>query len=159
MNLYNNIAPPWKNWRNSDFFEVAIPTNTTEASIMTQYLTPEQVLFLHSRLITETGGGQGIRDLGMLLSALGRPQAAFDEKDLYPDLFSKAAALMDSLVRNHPFVDGNKRTAITATVLFLRLNGYQLDVENTEMVRFTLACAQSQVSLVEIADWFKCYSK
>ena len=125
---------------------------------MTQYLTPEQILFLHSRLIAETGGGQGIRDLGMLLSALGRPQATFDEKELYPYLISKAAALMDSLVRNHPFVDGNKRTAITAAALFLRLNGYRLVVENAEMVRFTLACAQSQYSLDEIIDWFRQYS-
>ena len=125
---------------------------------MTQYLTPEQVLFLHSRLIIETGGGHGIRDLGMLLSALGRPQATFDEKELYPDVFSKTATLMDSLVRNHPFVDGNKRTAITAAALFLRLNGHQLDVENAEMVRFTLACAQSQHTLDEITDWFRQYS-
>jgi death on curing protein len=127
--------------------------------MMTQYLTPEQVLFLHSRLITETGGGQGIRDLGMLLSALGRSQATFDKKELYPDLFSRAAALMDSLVRNHPFVDGNKRTAITAAALFLRFNGLRLVVENAEMVRFTLACAQSQSSLDEITDWFRQYSK
>ena len=122
---------------------------------MTRYLTPEQVLFLHSRLIAETGGGHGIRDLGMLLSALGRPQATFDGTELYPDLFSKAAALMDSLVRNHPFVDGNKRMAITATALFLRINGYRLIVENEEMVRFTLACAQSQRSLDEMAAWFQ----
>lgn len=125
---------------------------------MTRYLTPEQILFLHSRLIAEMGGGHGIRDLGMLLSALGRPQATFDEKDLYPDLFSKVAAFMDSLVRNHPFVDGNKRTAITASALFLRINGVQLVVENNDMVRFTLACAQSQLSLDEIRDWFKEYS-
>lgn len=125
---------------------------------MTRYLTPEQVLFLHSRLIAETGGGHGLRDLGMLLSALGRPQGTFDGKDLYPDLFSKAAALIDSLVRNHPFVDGNKRTAITSAALFLRMNGYRLIVENEEMVRFTLACAQSQLSLDEIMDWFKQYS-
>ncbi len=124
---------------------------------MTQYLTPEQVLFLHSRLIAETGGGHGVRDLGMLLSALGRPQATFEEKDLYPDLFSKTAALMDSLVRNHPFVDGNKRTAITASALFLIMNGYRLVVENDEMVRFTLACAQSERSLNENANWFKQY--
>ena len=119
---------------------------------------PEQVLFLHSRLITETGGLHGVRDLGMLLSALGRPQATFEEKELYPDIFAKAAALMDSLVRNHPFVDGNKRTAITAAGIFLRLNGYRLMVENDEMVRFTLACAQSHLSLDEISDWFKAYT-
>ena len=99
-----------------------------------------------------------MRELESLLSALGRPQGTFDGKDLYPDLFIKTAALMDSLVRNHPFVDGNKRTAITAAALFLRINGFQLVVENKEMVRFTLACAQSQLSLDEIMDWFKQYS-
>ena len=83
----------------------------------------------------------------MLLSALGRPQASFEGQDLYLDLFSKAAALMDSLVRNHPFVDGNKRTAITSAGIFLRINGYRLIVENEELVRFSLACAQAQLSL------------
>jgi death-on-curing protein len=125
---------------------------------MTHYLTPEQVLFIHSRLLDETGGGHGVRDIGMLLSALGRPQATFQGKDLYFDLFSKAAALMDSLVRNHPFVDGNKRTSITSTAIFLRINGFLLVVTNDEMVRFTLTCAQSQLSLNEIADWLSQYS-
>jgi death-on-curing protein len=127
--------------------------------MMIHYLTPEQVLFLHSRLISTIGGGHGVRDIGMLLSALGRTQATFDGKELYPDIMLKAAALIDSLVRNHPFVDGNKRTAITASALFLRLNGYLLQVENREMVLFALACAQSQLSLVEIAEWFRKYSK
>lgn len=127
--------------------------------MMIHYLTPEQVLFFHSRLISTIGGGHGVRDIGMLLSALGRTQATFDGKELYPDIMLKAAALIDSLVRNHPFVDGNKRTAITASALFLRLNGYLLQVENREMVRFALACAQSQLSLVEIAEWFRKYSK
>jgi death on curing protein len=121
---------------------------------VTQYLTPEQVLFVHSRLVSETGGGQGVRDLGMLLSALGRLQTTFDD----PDIFTKTAALMDSLVRNHPFLDGNKRTAITSAALFLRINGYRLVVENDEMVLFTMACAQSQRSLDEIADWFTQFS-
>jgi death-on-curing protein len=121
---------------------------------MTKFLTPEQVLFLHSRLIDETGGAHGVRDIGMLLSALGRLQATYEGKELYPDLFTKAAALMDSLVRNHPFVDGNKRTAITSTAMFLRINGYRLVVKHAEMVRFTLSCAQSQLSLEQIASWF-----
>jgi death-on-curing protein len=121
---------------------------------VTAYLSPEQVLFLHSRLISETGGAHGVREVGLLLSALGRPQATFADQELYPDLFTKTAALMDSLVRNHPFVDGNKRTAITAAGIFLQINGYQLSVENAEMVRFTLACAQSLLSLAEIAVWF-----
>lgn len=125
---------------------------------MTQYLSPEQVLFLHSRLISETSGAHGVRDLEMLLSALGRPQATFEDQELYPDLFTKTAALMDALVRNNPFVDGNKRTAISATGVFLWINRHQLTVENREMVRFTLACAQSQLALDEIADWFKAHS-
>ncbi len=125
---------------------------------MTEYLTPEQVLFLHSRLVSETGGAHGVRDLGMLLSALGRPQATFEDKELYPDLFTKTAALMDSLVRNHPFMDGNKRTAITTAGIFLLINGYQLKVENSEMVRFTQACAQSQLNMEEIVEWFERYS-
>jgi death on curing protein len=125
---------------------------------MMQYLLPEQVLFLHSRLIAETGGAHGVRDLGMLLSALGRPQATFEDQELYPDLFTKTAALMDSLVRNHPFVDGNKRTAVTAAGIFLWINHYQLVVENEEMVRFTLACAQAQLSMAEMTDWFRDHS-
>ncbi len=126
---------------------------------MTAFLTPEQVLFLHSRVISETGGAHGVRDLGMLLSALARPQATFEDKELYPDLFAKTAALMDSLVRNHPFIDGNKRTAIAAAGIFLLLNHYQLIVENEEMVRFAMATAQSQLPLGEIASWFKLLSR
>jgi death-on-curing protein len=126
---------------------------------VTLYLTPEQVLFIHSRLIQETGGAHGVRDLPMLLSAMGRPQATFEGKDLYPDVFSKAAALMDSLVRNHPFVDGNKRAAITSAVIYLYLNGYTLVVEPADMVRFTLACAQSQLRFEEITFWMKSNSQ
>jgi death-on-curing protein len=123
------------------------------------YLTPEQVLFIHSRLIQETGGAHGLRDLSMLLSALGRPKATFEERDLYPEVFTKTAALLDSLIRNHPFLDGNKRTAITAAGIFLRLNGHQMVVVNHEMVAFTLNCAQSRLSLDEIAAWIKRNSK
>jgi death-on-curing protein len=120
-----------------------------------RYLLPEQVLFIHSRLIQSTGGGHGILDLSMLLSALGRPQATFEGNDLYGDLFSKAASLMDSLIRDHPFMDGNKRTAIATAALFMQLNGYSLIVANEEMARFTLACAQSKVTLEEIAAWMR----
>jgi len=96
-----------------------------------------------------------VRDLSMLLSALGRPRATFDGKNLYGTMFAKAAALLDSLIRNHPFLDGNKRTAITATVLFLRLNGHSFVVDNEEMVRFTLECAQSRVKLDGITTWME----
>jgi death-on-curing protein len=122
------------------------------------YLTPEQVLFIHYRLIEETGGSHGIRDLSMLQSALARPMATFDRKDLYPDLFSKAASLMHSIIKNHPFVDGNKRTAIAVASIFLFRNGYNFKVSNKELERFTLKVAREDIELREIAHWFKRHS-
>lgn len=107
------------------------------------YLTPAQVLFIHSRLIAETGGAGGIRDLGLLAAAVARPQATFDGADLY----HKAAALMESIIRNHPFVDGNKRTGIKAADLFLRLNGHRLIAGNDALEAFTLGVARGESSV------------
>ena len=89
-------------------------------------LTAEQVLFIHSRLIDETGGSHGVRDTGLLLSAVERPKSGFGDTELYPDIFAKSAALMESLIKNHPFIDGNKRTAITSSAIFLQVNGHNL---------------------------------
>lgn len=119
------------------------------------FLTAEQVLFIHARLVSETGGAHGVRDVGLLLSAVARPKASFDQQDLYPTLHAKAAALFESLISNHPFVDGNKRTAITAAGMFLRINGYRLMAANAEVAAFTLACAQGGISLPEISTWFE----
>ncbi len=124
-----------------------------------KYLTPEQILFLHARLIDETGGRHGLRDLGLLESATARPRATFGGEDLYPDLFSQAAALMDSLIHNHPFVDGNKRTGISAAALFLMVNGYRLAATNPELDAFTRRVAEARPDLSEIADWLKAHSR
>jgi death on curing protein len=123
------------------------------------YLTAEQVLFIHARLIAETGGAHGVRDLGMLLSAVARPQATFDGRDLNPELFSKAAALLESLIGNHAFVDGNKRTAITAVGVFLQLNDYRLTATNHELVDFTLQCAQHLLPLDQMVGWIENHSE
>ncbi|NKQ34643.1 MAG: type II toxin-antitoxin system death-on-curing family toxin [Chloroflexi bacterium] len=122
---------------------------------MTVFLTPQQILFIHARLIETTGGSHGLRDLGLLESATARPHATFDGTELYPDIFYKAAALMESLAQNHPFVDGNKRTAITATALFLQQNGRHLQTTNEELERFTLLVVNERPSLDEIANWFQ----
>jgi death-on-curing protein len=119
-----------------------------------KYLTPEQVLFIHSRLIAETGGSHGIRDLGLLQSAIARPQATFDGQDLYPDIFFKAGALMESLLQNHPFVDGNKRTAVTSAAMFLRMNGYRLTASNAELEQFTFAALLEHWPVDRLAAWF-----
>ena len=124
-----------------------------------RYLTPEQVLFIHARLITETGGEHGVRDLGLLSSAVARPQAAFDGDELYPNLYHKAAALMDSLINNHPFVDGNKRTGVIAAVMFLRINGQNISAPNKEVESFALSIASGNQSVETIAQWLERYSK
>jgi len=123
------------------------------------YLSEEQILFIHSRLIAETGGGHGVRDIGLLKSAITCPMATFDGVDLYSDLFLKTAALMASLAQNHPFVDGNKRIAITSASMFLLQNGRFLSTTNPEMVRFTHWVVEKRPSIDEIANWFQLNSK
>lgn len=120
-----------------------------------KYLTAEQVLFIHARLISETGGSHGIRDLGLLQSAIARPQATFDSQDLYPNVFAKAGALMESLLQNHPFVDGNKRAAITSAAMFLRMNGYRLTTSNAELEQFTFAALLEHWPVDRLATWFE----
>ena len=125
---------------------------------MTVYLTATQILFIHARLLATTGGEHGVRDLGLLESAVARPQATFDGADLYPDLWQKTAALMESLAQNHPFVDGNKRTAITAAGLFLRQNGRHLRTTNETLEQFTLSVVNKWVPLDDIAVWFQTHT-
>ncbi len=122
------------------------------------YLTVEQVLFIHMRVIAVTGGSEDVRDLALLASAVARPQATFDGEYLYPDLFVKAAALLDSLVRNHPFVDGNKRVGITAAGLCLRLNGWRLAAANDELEAFTLQVARSELPLEAMSSWLHAHA-
>lgn len=122
---------------------------------MTRFLTPQQVLFIHARLVDETGGEHGVRDVGLLESAVARPRATFDGRELYEDLFLKAAALMASLAQNHPFVDGNKRTAITAAAMFLLANGRRLQTDNETLEAFTLHVVTNHPPLAALARWFE----
>jgi death-on-curing protein len=97
-----------------------------------RYLEPEEVLLIHERILDKFGGAGGLRDGGLLDSAVNRPRAAFGGRNLYPDIFAKAAALGHSLVLNHPFVDGNKRTAWEAMHTLVEENGYSLRAEQDE---------------------------
>ena len=123
------------------------------------YLSAQQVLFINARLIAETGGKTGLRDMALLESAVARPRATFDDKELYPSLFEKAAALFDSLVNNHPFIDGNKRTGITSTAMLLLINGVRLSCSQGELEVFTLKVATAHPPLVELAGWLKEHSR
>lgn len=126
---------------------------------MTVYLTAEQILYLHDRLIRETGGSHGVRDLSLLLSAVGRPQSSFEGRDLYANIYSQAAALMESLVRNHPFVDGNKRTGVATAGMFLRINGFRLVSGQEELVVIAVRVATGRIQLDELAGWLHSNSR
>lgn len=95
---------------------------------MTEYVTTADALFFHRHLIELYGGGAGVRDLGALESALHRPQTGY-----YESLVQEAAALLESLVQNHPFVDGNKRIAFAVVDVFLRINGHTVIAESTSI--------------------------
>ena len=114
-----------------------------------QFLTLDEALAIHERLIEKFGGPAGIRDMGMLESALYRPQTGY-----YPDLANMATALFESLLMNHAFVDGNKRAAFFMTDIFLRLNRARLDVEAKSAHRFIITLLESkQVSFDQLLGW------
>ncbi|PYQ54114.1 MAG: type II toxin-antitoxin system death-on-curing family toxin [Acidobacteria bacterium] len=122
---------------------------------MTVYLSVEQLLRLHERQLRAFGGAPGMRDSGGLEAAMARPQTTFGGEDLYPDVEAKAAALMHSVVMNHPFVDGNKRLGAMAAELFLAVNGYDLGASDEALVEVSLAVARGEVSAEALAIWLR----
>ena len=120
-----------------------------------RHLTLGEVVELHGRLIAATGGAAGIRDLGLLESALAQPAATFAGADLHPTIIDKAAALGFSLVSNHPFIDGNKRIGHAAMEVLLVLNGYEIDASVDEQERLMLDVASGTVDRKYLADWLR----
>jgi len=124
-----------------------------------KYISEKDVLIIHARIIDETGGLHGVRELGGLISACARPRASFGGHKQYKTLYQKAGALMHSLAMNHPFLDGNKRTSIATTARLLYINGYDLVVSNIELEKFTLLVVVNKLEVNDIADWLKHNSK
>jgi death on curing protein len=122
---------------------------------MTRYLSLEQVLEAHLQVVTTSGGSAGVRDLGMVESALAQPAMAFGGEELYPTLEEKAAALGFSLIKNHPFVDGNKRICHAAMATFLRLNGFRIIAPVDEQEQFVLRLAAGEASREELVKWLR----
>lgn len=118
-----------------------------------RYLSLAQVLDLHRRAIEQSGGATGLRDLGALQSAVAQPRMSFGGSDLYPTLESKAAALAYSLIRNHPFVDGNKRVGHAAMEAFLMLNGFEITATVDEAEKLIIELASGAVSREALYDW------
>ena len=126
---------------------------------MTEYISVEEALELHAVVLGLTRGTLGVRDMGALIGALERPKSAFGGKEMFPELFSKAAALVESVARNHPLIDGNKRTAYLVGAAFLKKNGYDLEPRAGEIEAFMLWVVTEKPSNEEIAVWLKKRSK
>ncbi len=122
---------------------------------MIRHLSVEQVIFLHGLLIAEFGGAGGIRDRRGLEAAVARPAATFGGEDLYRDLAAKAAALMESLIVNHAFMDGNKRLGAAAAEWFLELNGARLVASDADLYAVTMAAARGDLAAEQLTIWFR----
>lgn len=120
-----------------------------------EFLTLDDVLLIHADQVTRYGGDRGVRDLGLLESAVAMPGATFDGQFLHRDVYEMAAAYVFHIVQNHPFVDGNKRTGTAASLVFLELNGSPIDIDERELVELILAVAQHQVGKQDIARAFR----
>lgn len=120
-----------------------------------RYLSLGEVLELYERIVKQSGGTLGIRDVGGVESAVAQPRATFAGRDLYPDLVEKAAALGFSIIMNHPFVDGNKRIGQAAMETFLLLNGYEINVPIDEQEKIILGVASGKVERDEFTKWLR----
>ena len=116
-------------------------------------LSKAQVIMIHEQLIKETGRASGLRDEGMLESVLNTPFQTFGGEDVYPSLQQKAARLCLGLVKNHPFVDGNKRIGAHAMLVFLALNGIELQHSQEELSDIILQVAAGEIEIKDLLNW------
>jgi death-on-curing protein len=122
---------------------------------VTEYLSVRQVLRIHALQIEVFGGSAEVRDRGALEAAVARPQTTFDGEDLYRDLADKAAALLHSLVQNHPFIDGNQRVGAMAMELFAVANEHELRAGDDELEALVLAVARGELAAEALAIWIR----
>ena len=115
----------------------------------------DEVFELHEKSILDYGGSRGLRDIGLLQSALARPFQTFGGEDLYPTIFEKAAALGESLIVNHPFIDGNKRTGMLCMTALLIINNYTFIASSNEFYNFVINISTGSISFEEIVTWLK----
>lgn len=116
-------------------------------------LSKQQILFLHSQLISGTGGSDGLRDVGLLESAINSPFQQFGNEDLYPTIQQKASRLCFGLVNNHPFIDGNKRIGAHVMLVFLALNGIELEYTQDDLSSTILELASNEISYQQLTKW------
>ena len=118
-------------------------------------LTKQQILLLHDQLIEIFGGSGSVRDERLLDSAISSPFQTFDKAELYPSLLDKAARLCFGIVKNHPFVDGNKRTGAHAMLVFLAINNIELEYNDDELIKLILSVASGESDDTHILQWLQ----
>lgn len=116
-------------------------------------ITIDQLLIYHQKIMKVTGGADGVRDQGLLESALGKAEQTFDGEELYPGLTRKVSFVTFSLIKNHGFVDGNKRIGVAVMLLLLRLNGYFIRYSQDELVQLGLGTAEGKLNEKDIEEW------
>jgi len=122
---------------------------------MPLFLDMDHIMRLHRSLIKQYGGTEGMRDVGLLQSAIAMPQASYDGEFLHGDIFEMAAAYLYHITQNHPFFDGNKRTGAAAAIVFLAINDIQIDNDEEGLVALTLSVATGQAGKNQIAEFFR----
>ncbi len=120
-----------------------------------KFLTISQVLDIHQRQIQRFGGTSGVRDEGLLDSALAQPQATFGGELLHPTIGEQAAAYLYHLAMNHPFIDGNKRTAFAVMDTFITLNGYSLNLSQEQAYNLVIRVVQKEISKEELSGFLE----
>ncbi len=123
------------------------------------FLTLQETLKIHRDQILRYGGICGIRDINLLLSALAMPSTTFDQQFLHEEIHDMAAAYLFHLVKNHPFIDGNKRVGAVAAFVFLALNGYELNAPEDEYADMVFAVARNETDKRGVANFFRCWIK
>ncbi|MBK8522551.1 MAG: type II toxin-antitoxin system death-on-curing family toxin [Ferruginibacter sp.] len=118
-------------------------------------ISKESVLKMHGLSILKYGGSDGVRDDGLLESAIARPYQTFGGEDLYPTAYEKAAAIAESLIINHPFVDGNKRTGFLAMLAMLDEGNLEITVPNDAVYNFVIKISTGEIKFEQIVDWLK----
>ncbi len=123
------------------------------------FLNLSEVLHIHRDQIERYGGQPGIRDLGLLQSAVSMPAGGFGDRFLHENLFEMAAAYLFHITRNHPFMDGNKRTGVVCALVFLELNGIGVKASEESLVEMVMAVAEGRAGKEAIADFFRRHAK
>jgi len=123
------------------------------------YISVLQIHYIHNQALEKFGGAYGVRDQGALESAAARPQMTFAGKDLYPDIWTKAAVLCHSLCKNHPFIDGNKRTAFASMDIFLRLNRQCIDADDDSAEDLMMRLIEGNNDERDLTTWLKEHTK